>query len=439
MPICALSRLLIELEDRLRYSGCVRRCVARLYHGFDRFKSASGDPTSTLASIDRLCRVARLAASVDFGIRAEQSINAQLARLQKAQILWAALEPYHHRPHIEHGIVLKPWVSPREKGAVLLSFEYQITRLLRFADLPRFAERYSLIIAPTWSPPHSPALYLLRQFYPGDVFTLISHEQDYDLLPRVLPGAQVVPLLASNWVNPDVYKPVAPEAKDIDLLMVANFGKYKRHFALFKALRELPPSIKVMLIGRNDAQNSLKRVLTEAQLYGVRDRLTVVNDAPRDVVDQAFARARVSLVMSLHEGSSMVVVESLFADTPVGIFEDAVIGSKMFINASTGRLLKQDRLAEQLQQFLNDSHQFRPRQWAMGNGISCLDSTRTLNDCLKSQALLQNREWTRDLAPHYWCPHPALYQESDLGWQRAECDDLEKRFGIRIGPQPVTS
>jgi len=42
-------------------------------------------------------------------------------------------------------------------------------------------------------------------------------------------------------------------------------------------------------------------------------------------------------VLSRREGSCVVVAESMFADTPVALLDNAVIGSRAFINDQTGR------------------------------------------------------------------------------------------------------
>ena len=74
----------------------------------------------------------------------------------------------------------------------------------------------------------------------GVLFTLISHAEEVDILPAISPNYTVVPLYASSWVDPRRFQPLPRAARDVDLIMVANFAKFKRHFALFGALRQLP-------------------------------------------------------------------------------------------------------------------------------------------------------------------------------------------------------
>jgi hypothetical protein len=63
----------------------------------------------------------------------------------------------------------------------------------------------------------------------GPVFRrshLYTHQHTHQqfLGPRLSPKWHVVPLYASNWVNPDLYSPVPFAIKDIDIVMLANFS-----------------------------------------------------------------------------------------------------------------------------------------------------------------------------------------------------------------------
>jgi hypothetical protein len=63
---------------------------------------------------------------------------------------------------------------------------------------------------------------------------------------------------------------------------------------------------------------------------------------------------------------------------PSAVYEDAEMGSRVFVNEHTGRLLKHDNLAAQLKDFVESSAQYEPRKWVMENGVDCVASSRTL-------------------------------------------------------------
>jgi glycosyltransferase involved in cell wall biosynthesis len=298
--------------------------------------------------------------------------------------------------------------------------------------LKEFAESYTLVISPTWSPPHSLVNCLFPLAYPGPIFCLISNTRDLHIFPRLSKRYVVLPLFASSWVNPDLYKPLPFEKKDVSILMLANFGEYKRHFLLFKALRDMPASVRVLLIGQENADRTGDTIIAEARAYGVQNRFEMLVNAPNSVVLDALCRAKTTVILSQREGSCVAVVESMFADTPVGILEDAEIGSRVYINECTGRFFEHRNLGRQLMDFIGNSWKYSPRAWVEKN-VSCFCSTKILNETLKTHAIATGQTWTQDIAVHHWRPDPQLISSADRARMRPTYDDIEMRFGITLG------
>ncbi len=171
----------------------------------------------------------------------------------------------------------------------------------------------------------------------------------------------------------------------------------------------------------------------EAGYYGVADRFAMWSNQAHAKVREAFCRAKVSLLLSQREGSAVVVAESLFADTPVGLLHDADIGSRTFINEQTGRLLHEHDLAGQLNDFLASADRCAARAWAEAN-ISCFKSTERLNAILKSDALAAGQEWTRDIHALCWQPDPRLVDPADWQALAGERAAFRARYGIDLGP-----
>ena len=426
-----LKRMKIQSEDLLRYDPVVRNLLAFLI----LLRTPAAQAANTVAAariVHRLCQAARLAASGTMMHKAEAAIARQFPAIDPEKVPWAEFLPDFGQPSIHKAIALKRYVSERERGVVFVSFDNQMARLAKARDLRKFAERYTLVLSPQWSPPHSVASYLFPRLYPDSIFCLISNPRDLDIFPRMSDRYKMVPLYASNWFDPRKYTPVLAAEKDIDILMVANFGKFKRHHAFFKALRNLPRNYRIVLVGQNERGRTRETVLKEAEAFGVRDRLEIRQDVPYEELQAFISRARISLVLSRREGSCVVVVESMFANTPVGVYEDAEMGSRVFINEHTGRLLKHDRLAAQLRDFVESSPQYQPRQWVMANGVDCVASSQTLNWALKQHALSSGCEWTEDIATLRWRPDPQYYDPHAAERLRPCYQDIESRCGIGI-------
>lgn len=435
MPILTLlPRLRLETKDRLRHNRVIRdwmSLAAALRAG-----GARHDAQALARSIAHLCEAARLAGSEDRRIKMERRISERIAALQGRNINWEPFTPLWRTDAIEKAVVLKRCVGPRERGVLLVLFEYQWARLMQLSNLEEFARSYTLVVAPTWSAPHSLPNCLFPALYPDSLVSLISDPDDLPILPRLSSRTRVVPLYCSSWVNPQWFQPKEFADKDIDIVMLANFATYKRHFALFQALAEMPRSTRVVLIGQSLNGRTAETLRREAALYGVQDRYRLYENTSDAVVFDMLTRAKISLILSLREGSCVAVVESIMADTPVGLYEDAAVGSRVFINAQTGRLLRRKGLARQLMEFIESADRFSPRAWALENRIDCFGSTEVLNQALKQHALERGEEWTEDIAAHHWRPNPTLIFEADRHRLQPAYDDIQLRFGFRIGAEP---
>jgi glycosyltransferase involved in cell wall biosynthesis len=428
-----LERCALEGEDRLRYSPQVRRWLSGLQLRRAARPLAS-DNQGRARTVRDLCTAVRLAVDADSVRTGMAHIHQHLRALDPTRIDWSEFESDGSHS-ISRAAVLKPHVSEREKGVLFISFEGEWLKLLRHGVLRDVARRYALVLAPSGSP-HNLTSYVFPTALADPIFTLISHAGEEHIFPRIAANYVPVPLYASNWVNPELFQPLPRGQRDLDLVMVANFAKFKRHFALFKALRSMPRQLRIVLIGQDEGNRSGETILRTARSYGVADRFTLIRNAPWQTVADTLCRARASVILSRREGSCVVVAESLFADTPVALLQRAEVGSQAFINPATGRLLHDANLAAQLTAFVAQSDRCAPRRWALEN-ISCFRSSAVLNDVIKQRLLATGQEWTRDLAPLCWRPDPYLVRLEDRSVMRAEREAFRARFGLDLGPAEI--
>ena len=198
----------------------------------------------------------------------------------------------------------------------------------------------------------------------------------------------------------------------------------------------MPRDIRVLLIGQDQDHRTAETIRESARWYGVADRFTVLSNLPYREIPRAYANARASVVLSKREGSCVAIAESLFADTPAALLQEAGIGSRVFINEQTGRFLDGKNLTRDLTDCVRHADCYQPRLWAEQN-ITCRHSSRILNDLLKQKALELGQDWTQDLAPMQWAPDPGYVDASDRHRLDAERRDIEQRFGLDIGPPRV--
>jgi glycosyltransferase involved in cell wall biosynthesis len=435
--ISLLKRLRLEMEDRLRYDPLVRRSLSR----WTLARTPRPDPDDAQAvarAIGRLCAAARLAVDDDARRGIEERVVSLAGWLGGGRLDWTEFSPDFRDPRLTKAAVLKPYVGPCERGVLFVSFETQWIRLLRPENVRELADRYAVVVAPSYSPPHVLFNVAFPALFPGPVFTLLSNPKDAETFPRLSDRLTVVPLYASSWVNPALFEPIPKPQRRYDLLMVANFAKFKRHHAFFSALRSMPRDLRVLLIGQGQDGRDAGVIRETARWYGVADRFTLLSDVPYREIPNYYCQARASVVLSKREGSCVAVAESLFADAPAAILREAGIGSRAFINDETGRFLDENNLAADLTAFVRDADRYRPRAWAERN-ISCFRSTQTLNELLKKAALESGREWTQDIAPMQWSPNPLLARVEDRARLAGERADIARRFGLEIGPPPQSA
>lgn len=425
-----IHRLKISLEDRFRFSSLFRSVLFR-YRYFRITKNRSSNQSDSAQCVRDLCAAARLA-ETSSQVDAVESILTEIESVDFSPI--ELLEGDSTR-HIPKAIILKPYDSQTgERGIIFISFEDQWARLLQVTDLEEFARCYDLVISPTWTPPHSLVNWAFPRFYPGLIHCLISNRSDLETFPRLSPNYRMVNLYASSWVDPELFKPLPKSERDIDILMLANFGIYKRHHVLFKALRDLPSDLRVVLVGQPNGNRTAEVLLSEAEAFGVSDRIQLRQRVSDEEVVNLLCRSKVSLINSRREGSCVAVVESMFANTPVGLVEGAQIGSAAFINQETGVFLREKHFASDLENFIARSASFNPRKWCLEHNLSARDSSDHLNEILRSYAESRQLPWTRNIIPFHWRPDPAPFDTSAREWQQLERRRIHEKFGIEIGP-----
>jgi glycosyltransferase involved in cell wall biosynthesis len=424
-----LNRLRIETQDLIRHNRLSKALLSRVLAGAAVLAPSRGGRRLAL-----LARAARGCTSDSRMARLDRRINAETRRLQLDALDWCRVCPAPtDRPSLQKALIVKPPVSAHEKGVLYITFEDQWIRLLRTGRAEDIARRYDLLLGPTWSPPHAPALLIAIRMWPATVYTLVSNLADPPVMRRLSDHLVPIPLLASSWVNPAPYEKYLAEKKVYDILMVANFSPYKRHWRLFRMLRELPRDRRVRLIGTPDGDRDRDVLLAEARAFGVADRFELCIGVPYDELIHSICSSRVSLIFSKQEGSCIAITESLFGNTPVGVFKDSIIGSKAFVNEQTGVLLEDRGLGSQVERFVENASngKYRPRDWALAN-ISCHRSYETLNTMFRLEAERRGTLWTRDLERFHQNDRPRYLDVATAEKMNVWYQAFENDYGIRI-------
>jgi glycosyltransferase involved in cell wall biosynthesis len=326
-----------------------------------------------------------------------------------------SVDPEHsHRPDISRSfgnrlMVLKAPTPGGEKGVLLVMFSGMIQRLHSSMNLPKLLQDYTLVLEPSWSGYCTPELLSFTRFS-EQIFVLAAEENDFDFLRRL--GSNLIPINLGpcDWVDPRVAIPYLGNPKQFDIIMNSNWAAWKRHHALFRMLARAKHKYKVVLIGAKLEGRTASDIEGLASYFGVREQITILEQLPYEQVMDVTCRAKVSILLSLKEGSNRAIAESMFCNVPAIVLSNHVGGIKKNIVPLTGVLADEQHLESSIAELINSF--LRPRDWAIEN-ISCFISSDELNAQLRKNALNSGKPWTQDIAGRSSSPESKYILEVD--------------------------
>ncbi len=427
--LCSLTA-----KDQLRYAPAASEALARVAFLRSRYAPDEGARLSLLLRAYRLTDAARLKDQI------RRSLGPALEG-SKQQIWSEARIGWDQYPDLaaplNRTIVLKAPGGGGEKGVLLVMLEYNLLKLLTRANDFRWIDRHYDIIASTgWSPTDYAVLALALTKIRGHLYVQACNHTEIPDIERFDPRLRCLPTLGCDWINPADYEPRPHADREIDLLMVANWAPFKRHWHFFQALRSLPSSVRIAMIGQSDGRHTVATVRAQAKALGVRQRIEFIDGAPIEQVRAYQCNSKATLILSRREGCCVAVAESLFADAPVGMLRGAHVGPAAYINDRTGRLFDGRKLGYQLREFLERSATFDARGWATEH-ISCFASTAKVQAALRERAMRDGRPWTTDLKVPCWRPYPVHAHAADRAELRSAYEELHATNPGLFGSTPV--
>lgn len=330
-------------------------------------------------------------------------------------------------------MVLKAPVAGGEKGVLFVMVSTVFPLLYPGFNLDKLLEDYTLVFEPSWSGYCHPELLEFTRWN-DDIFILAAEENDFAFLQRL--GSNLVPvgLGPCDWVDPCASEPYLENPKEFDIVMNSNWGPWKRHYVLFRMLRHAQQrSTRVALIGSKWGDKTQADIARLASFYGVRDQVTIFESIPYGQVMEITCRSRVSILLSLKEGSNRAIAESIFCNIPVLVLASHVGGIRKNIVPETGLLTEEKDLAYSIDRLLERN--LHPREWGLEH-ISCLKSTEKLNLILREYALRRGRPWTQDIAVRSNSPESKYRYAKDAerlsSWNEGLKDYLRKPLNCPV-------
>jgi glycosyltransferase involved in cell wall biosynthesis len=297
-----------------------------------------------------------------------------------------------------------------ESGVLFVMMSETFRALLDWMDVERLLRDFTLVFEPSWSG------YCHRDFleytrWPGhEVFVLSAEEGDFAFLERMKTNLIPVSLGPCDWVDPRVAEPYLGNPKEFDIVMNSNWSAFKRHFVLFRMLAKARKKYRVLLLGWSWGGRTRADIERLADYFGVREQLVFYNRISYAEVMDKSCRSKVSILLSLKEGSNRAIADSIFCDLPVIVLSKHVGGIRKNVVAETGLLVPESGLEAAIERLL--AANLEPRRWGLEN-ISCLKSTEKLNAVLREHALKRGEPWTRGIAVRSNSPESKYFDPAD--------------------------
>ena len=289
-----------------------------------------------------------------------------------------------------------------EKGVIIINYSYYFPLFLRFFKAEEILQKYHLILEPSWAGfCESNILIYTRLDVP--IFIQTYEERDYHFVKAL--NSNLVPIkVGPSWfINYKNFSPPQPDQeRDIDLIVVAAWAKYKRHRALFSALKGVvsrKPDLTIVLVGY-PGDMSQNDILTYANEMGLAKNVKIYEWITPQEVAELYKRAKINVLWSKFEGNNRAIIEGMLCDTPVIMREDHNYGEKYdFINAQTGYFANEQTLESMVFSLLSNTNTFTPREYILNNR-NCDVATATMQDAIRQyeQKHNGNIEWHSDLA-----------------------------------------
>ena len=429
-------RLTLPLADAVRYAKPMRRLGA--WVGLARGLAARTEA-------NRGEQLARALGFAGEGRLRRQIVEALRRRpgVENAEV-WSQVvvrnpryaEVIRQSPRLSRSIVLKGPGTDGEKGVLLMTFEYNWARLLlglTDEEMGWLDEHYDLVLSTSWSPTDYAVLALALARTRSRLFVQSCNYSEIPSIEAFHPRLKCLETLPCDWINPGLYEPKAAAERTTDIVMVANWGEFKRHWELFRALSRMPKELKVVLIGQPEPGRSKEFIRRLARQFGARQEIEILESLPIAEVARHQGRAKVSVILTRREGCCVAAVESLFAGCALAMREDAHVGPLAYINGETGRKLRTGRIHEDLMMLLQSAEDLQPARWAREH-LANERSYAKLNALLRAEAVGAERPWTRDLVLPQWRPHPTFAREDEKEALRPVYEDLNRKFPQVFSP-----
>jgi glycosyltransferase involved in cell wall biosynthesis len=287
-----------------------------------------------------------------------------------------------------------------EKGVIIINYSYYFSLLLKFFDVNKLASRFHIILEPSWAGLCETNILAYTQ-YDFPVFVQVYEQRDKIFIESLASNLIPIDVGPSWFINHKNFTAAEPTiTKDIDIIMVAAWAKFKRHKAFFKAvqsLKETKPDLNITLVGYPVDMHK-EEIISLAERYDLQNNISIFEWITPEEVASLQKRSKVNVLWSKFEGNNRAIIEGMFCDIPVVMREGHNYGEKYdFINSQTGCFADEKTLAQKVLSIVNKDVKLSPRDYVLNNR-SCEMATIRMSNAIGLYEASVGRTWNEGLA-----------------------------------------
>ncbi len=294
-------------------------------------------------------------------------------------------------------IVLKS-PSTKEKGVIIVAYNYYFPLIFKFFNTSKLAEKYHIVLEPSWAGLCDPSILLFTSLN-SPVFVMAYEQRDWDFINSINTNLVPIQISANWWVDYRQFQNTNYYKRDIDVVVVASWSGFKRHYDIFRAIKKLKENghvLKVVLAGY-PGDMTMADIKDIAEYWGVCEQVVFYERIKPDEVANLMLRAKVNLLWSRMEGTPRVIIEGMFCDTPVILRSGFNFGQKYtYINDKTGEWADEQTLGKTILEIIDNFAKYSPRKFVM-EYHTCEAAMAKLNDAIANSCANDSLPWTRDV------------------------------------------
>lgn len=324
----------------------------------------------------------------------------------------------NHRNLEADFLVIKKYISQREKGVISIHWRWQIDIFSRNYNLEKILDKYIILLgADCYGAEFTlPFLSLMYKgkICNGIVFVAVKNSNTKRRLNLL--GFDTIPYgISSDYIDDTLFNVIPSIKKDIDIIMIANWNiSVKRQYVLFSALKKIKNPMNVVLVGFSGSKNSISDVIFLEQFYNINQhRIYYYEDISQEKINVLLNRSKLSVITSLMEGGNRACFESFFSNVPVIILKENIGIPKEYFNSETGLIASEKNLHSAIVQMLDDFYIYSPRNWSLKN-IDPLTTQQNINLFLKDYSAKNNWDWTTDIEGKKWNNQSFKYLDNNI-------------------------